>query len=137
MNTNNPCPEDIYPIEGAAQDELALFTDLYELTMLQAYFNEEMLDDAVFSLFVRRLPDRRNFLLACGLDTVLSYLENLHFNDENIGYLRSLGKFSERFLSWLSDLRFAREKSGPSPKAHLCLPTSRFWKSSHPCRRRN
>jgi nicotinate phosphoribosyltransferase len=109
MNTNNPNPEEFYPIEGAAQGELALFTDLYELTMLQAYFNEEMMDDAVFSLFVRRLPDRRNFLLACGLDTVLSYLENLHFNDENIGYLRSLGKFSERFLSWLSDLRFTGE----------------------------
>ncbi len=50
---------------------LALFTDLYELTMLQAYFEEEMTEEAVFSLFVRRLPEQRNYLLACGLDTVL------------------------------------------------------------------
>ncbi len=84
----------------------ALFTDLYELTMLQAYFDEGMTDDAVFSLFVRRLPTRRNFLLACGLDTVLSYLENLRFVDEDISYLESVGLFSDRFLSKLSDFRF-------------------------------
>src|SRR5690349_2291166 len=46
-----------------------LFTDLYELTMLQAYFEEGQDDEAVFSLFVRRLPERRNFLLACGLES--------------------------------------------------------------------
>lgn len=54
---------------------LALFTDFYELTMVQAYFEEGMKENSVFSLFVRRLPARRNFLLACGLDTVLEYLE--------------------------------------------------------------
>ena len=47
---------------------LALFTDLYQLTMLQAYFEERMTERAVFSLFVRRLPRNRNFLVACGLD---------------------------------------------------------------------
>lgn len=53
-----------------AQPGLALFTDLYELTTLQAFYEEGMADTAVFSLFVRRLPANRNFLLACGLDTV-------------------------------------------------------------------
>ena len=86
--------------------ELALFTDFYELTMLQAYFEEGMMEEAVFSLFVRRLPPRRNFLLACGLDTVLDYLESLSFGDDALAYLASLGKFSDRFLVWLSDLRF-------------------------------
>ncbi|MCX4186637.1 nicotinate phosphoribosyltransferase [Methylophaga sp. OBS4] len=109
MNINEPYPQVASPVEGAAQDELALFTDLYELTMLQAYFDEEMMEDAVFSLAVRNLPARRNFLLTCGLDTVLSYLENLQFNSENIAYLRSLGQFSERFLSWLLDFRFTGE----------------------------
>jgi nicotinate phosphoribosyltransferase len=109
MNRNRSHIGVAHHVEGAAQDELALFTDLYELTMLQAYFNEEMMEDAVFSLFVRRLPSRRNFLLACGLDTVLGYLENLHFNDENIAYLRSLGQFSERFLAWLRNFRFTGE----------------------------
>ena len=85
---------------------LALFTDLYELTMLQAYFEEGMTEDAVFSLFVRRLPAQRNFLLACGLDTVLEYLETLKFSDDDLGYLASLRKFSEEFLCWLHDFRF-------------------------------
>jgi nicotinate phosphoribosyltransferase len=84
----------------------ALFTDLYELTMLQAYLREQMDEDAVFSLFVRRLPPRRNFLLACGLDTVLSYLETLQFEDDDIAYLESLGRFSPRFLNWLRAFRF-------------------------------
>ena len=87
-------------------NNLALFTDLYELAMAQAYFEEGMTDDAVFSLFVRRLPPRRNFLLACGLDTVLDYLENLHFDEDDLAYLASLGKFSDRFLDCLRDFRF-------------------------------
>ena len=83
-----------------------LFTDLYELTMLEAYLGEQMDEDAVFSLFVRRLPAERNFLLACGLDTVLSYLETLRFKDDDIAYLASLGRFSRRFLDWLRAFRF-------------------------------
>ncbi|MDZ7785473.1 MAG: nicotinate phosphoribosyltransferase [Halioglobus sp.] len=86
---------------------LALFTDLYELTMAQAYFEEGMTDDAVFSLFVRRLPSRRNYLLACGLDTVLEYLENLRFEEDDLAYLASLDKFSDRFLAELRDFRFS------------------------------
>jgi nicotinate phosphoribosyltransferase len=89
MNVNDPCPKP-YPAEGAAGDELALLTDLYELTMLQAYFAEGMMEEAVFSLFVRRLPARRNFLLSCGLDTVLGYLEGLRFSEGDVAYLRSL-----------------------------------------------
>lgn len=85
---------------------LALFTDLYELTMLQAYFEEEMNEDAVFSLFVRRLPPQRNFLLACGLETVLDYLENLRFHDDDLTYLDTLKLFSDRFLNHLRDFRF-------------------------------
>ncbi|MDZ7751833.1 MAG: nicotinate phosphoribosyltransferase [Gammaproteobacteria bacterium] len=86
--------------------ELALFTDLYELTMLQAYFEEGLDAPAVFSLFVRRLPQRRNFLLACGLDTVLAQLETLRFEQADLEYLASLDQFSTRFLDWLADFRF-------------------------------
>ncbi|MBE0500875.1 MAG: nicotinate phosphoribosyltransferase [Desulfuromonadales bacterium] len=86
---------------------LALFTDLYELTMAQAYFDEGMTDDATFSLFVRRLPSQRNFLLACGLDSVLDYLENLHFAEDDLTYLVSLGKFSDHFLNHLQSFRFS------------------------------
>ena len=86
---------------------LALFTDLYELTMLQAYFEEGMHDTAVFSLFVRRLPENRNYLVACGLEDVLSYLETLRFNGEALAYLSTLGLFSERFLEHLQAFRFS------------------------------
>jgi len=83
-----------------------LLTDLYELTMLQAYFEEQMRDTAVFSLFVRRLPARRNYLLACGLDDALAFLEALRFDQAALGYLESLGRFSDRFLRHLEQLRF-------------------------------
>ena len=90
----------------AEADGLALFTDLYQLTMLQAYFEERMTERAVFSLFVRRLPRNRNFLVACGLDTVLDYLESLQFTRQDLTYLSTLKIFSDRFLAWLVDFRF-------------------------------
>ncbi|RUO23939.1 nicotinate phosphoribosyltransferase [Aliidiomarina minuta] len=86
--------------------ELGLFTDLYELTMLQAYYDQDMHENAVFTLFVRELPATRNYLLACGLDTLLEYLENFSFNADDIDYLRSLDKFSDSFLDWLHNFRF-------------------------------
>jgi nicotinate phosphoribosyltransferase len=104
-----PLNPNIRAADSPVQDESALFTDLYELTMLAAYAREEMTDDAVFSLFVRRLPPVRNYIVACGLDTVLTYLESLHFTVEEIAYLRSLGKFTERFLASLADFRFTGE----------------------------
>ena len=67
----------------------ALLTDLYELTMLQAYLKEGLDQQAVFDLFVRRLPANRNYLIACGLDDVLRYLETLHFTAEALEYLAS------------------------------------------------
>lgn len=87
-------------------NSLALFTDLYQLTMLQAYFEERMTERAVFSLFVRRLPPNRNFLIACGLDTVLDYLETLRFSQQDLAYLDTLKIFSDRFLEWLAEFRF-------------------------------
>jgi nicotinate phosphoribosyltransferase len=74
--------------------------------MLQAYFEEGMHDTAVFSLFVRGLPERRNYLLACGLEDVLSFLETLRFDQAALGYLDSLDRFSSRFLRHLEQLRF-------------------------------
>jgi nicotinate phosphoribosyltransferase len=96
------------PAPGTLQPRFSpvLLTDLYALTMLQAYFEERMRDVAVFSLFVRRLPDRRNYLLACGLDDALAFLENLRFDAAALAYLDSLGAFSDRFLRHLEQLRF-------------------------------
>jgi len=88
-------------------DETApLLTDLYELTMLRSYFEEGLEGRAVFSLFVRRLPEARNFLLACGLDDVLHYLERLSFTEAAIHELERLDRFPPGFLDRLSRLRF-------------------------------
>jgi nicotinate phosphoribosyltransferase len=84
----------------------ALLTDLYELTMLQAYWANSMHDDAVFSLFVRKLPKQRNFLLSCGLEDVLTYLEELHFTTQALDYLHGLDIFQKDFLHWLSTFSF-------------------------------
>jgi nicotinate phosphoribosyltransferase len=83
-----------------------ILTDLYQLTMLQAYWQHGMHDVAVFEFFVRKLPTRRNFLLAAGLEPVLDYIENFHFDADAIAWLRSTRRFADGFLEWLADLRF-------------------------------
>lgn len=84
----------------------ALLTDFYELTMLQSYFDLGMDDTAVFDLFVRQMPSRRNYLVACGLESALRYLETLRFTPESLDYLRSIGSFTDRFLEYLADFQF-------------------------------
>jgi nicotinate phosphoribosyltransferase len=84
----------------------ALFADFYEFTMLRAYFELNLTQTATFSLFVRKLPEARNFLLACGLSELLDDIEALRFGDEEIEWLRSRGEFSEPFLEWLRGFRF-------------------------------
>ena len=65
-----------------------LTTDLYELNMVQAYLDRGEDKEAVFEFFVRRLPPRRGFLLAAGLEDVLTYLETLRFSSSEIDWLR-------------------------------------------------
>ena len=84
----------------------ALLTDLYELTMLQSYFDESMNATAAFEFFVRKLPERRNFLLAAGLEQVLEYLGALAFTAEDLAWLRRTGRFGDAFLDSLADLSF-------------------------------
>src|SRR5690606_21186047 len=87
-------------------ENVALFVDLYELTMAQAYWRDGMVGRAVFSIYCRKLPDCRNFFLACGLDDALRFLENFHFSDTAIDYLRTLPGFTHEFLNWLRSFRF-------------------------------
>lgn len=84
-----------------------LLTDLYELTMLQAYFEQRMNGLAVFELFVRKLPPHRNFLIAAGLAQVLEYLADLQFSAEELEWLRRSGRFTEAFCDSLVGLRFS------------------------------
>lgn len=87
----------------------ALVTDFYELTMVAGYRAEGMEAEATFDLFVRDLPATRSFLVACGLDDALHYLETLRFDDAAIAFLRSVGRLDEGFLKWLAALRFGGE----------------------------
>jgi nicotinate phosphoribosyltransferase len=98
-----------HPAAWVTERNIALLTDHYQLTMLQAYWREELFQDAIFSLFVRRLPKSRNFLLACGLDDALSYLETLRFEPEALEYLRGRPEFENGFVDWLAGLRFTGE----------------------------
>jgi len=91
----------------AAPAAQGLVTDLYQLTMLQAYLEHGMHAPATFELFTRRRPPNRNFLIAAGLDAALDYLENLHFAAADIDYLESLGRFSSEFLDYLRGFRFS------------------------------
>ena len=86
--------------------DAALFTDLYELTMAAALFREGVTGGATFSLFVRRLPADRAFLVAAGLEDALEYLRGFRFSADGIAYLRSLERFAPAFLDFLSGLRF-------------------------------
>jgi nicotinate phosphoribosyltransferase len=83
-----------------------LLTDLYQLTMLQTYFEHGMNETAVFEFFVRRMPERRAFLLAAGLEQVLEYLETLSFSDADLAFLAKSGRFSDDFVRHLADLKF-------------------------------
>ncbi len=84
----------------------ALFTDLYEVTMAQAYLAERMTGTAVFEAMFRKLPPGRSFVMAAGLSDVLDFLEAFRFQPEDIDYLRGFGFFAEEFLRCLAALRF-------------------------------
>ncbi len=86
-----------------------LLTDLYELTMAGAYFHNRMEQEASFELFVRNLPENRSCLIAVGLEQALDFLEQLHFEPEEIEYLRQRDVFQDidpQFFDYLSALQF-------------------------------
>ena len=90
----------------------ALFTDLYQLTMAQAYVAGQMSEPATFSLFFRHLPDDRNFVLSCGIEDVIDFLCELRFDDDALRWLDSTGRFSDAFLDYLSTFRFTGDMIG-------------------------
>lgn len=86
---------------------LTLLTDLYELTMMQGYFkNEEQNETVIFDAFYRSNPMDGGYAISCGLEQVIDYIKNLHFSEEDISYLESLGIFDRDFLEYLRDFRF-------------------------------
>ena len=86
--------------------DLGLFTDLYELTMAQTYFERGMLAPATFDLFFRSYPPNRGYMVCAGLEDVLDFLEGVSFGDGSREYLRITGMFTEDFLDFLGELQF-------------------------------
>ena len=90
-----------------SERNLTLLTDLYELTMMQGYFHAKDANETViFDAFYRTNPDGNGFAIAAGLEQVVEYIENLHFDKEDIDYLRTTGLFGEDFLEYLSTFKF-------------------------------
>jgi len=83
-----------------------MLTDLYELTMAAAYFDSGVMGEGTFSLFTRQDP-HRGFFVASAIDNALDFLENFHFEDQDIVYLSQLNLFSDDFLTFLANLRFS------------------------------
>ncbi len=94
------------PMPWVNDENAASFVDLYELTMAASYHAHGMTGPATFELSVRRLPPGRGFLVACGLEDAVAYLDRFVFGADAIAYLHSLGTFDEAFLDALSRLRF-------------------------------
>ena len=85
---------------------LTLLTDFYEITMMQGYYKENRNDLVVFDAFYRRNPSDGGYAVCAGLAQVIEYIKHLHFDKEDIDYLRGTGMFDEDFLGYLANFRF-------------------------------
>lgn len=83
-----------------------LLTDFYEITMMQGYFKNHASNRVVFDLFYRQNPDDGAYAVCAGLAQVIDYVKSLHFDYEDIDYLRGLGVFDEDFLDYLASFHF-------------------------------
>ena len=87
---------------------LTLMTDLYELTMMQGYFrNMDRNETVIFDAFYRNNPMESGYAICAGLQQVIEYIENLHFGEDELSYLKSLGIFDEDFLDYLKTFHFS------------------------------
>ena len=86
---------------------ISMVMDMYELTMSNGYFNQGEQDTIVaFDVFYRKNPDNAGFAVFAGLEQVIEYIQSLHFSEEDVEYLRSLGLFTEEFLQYLLNFKF-------------------------------
>lgn len=116
---------------------LTLLTDLYELTMMQGYFREKDANETViFDAFYRTNPDGNAFSICAGLEQVIDYVKNLHFDDADIEYLRGLGilmKISSNIFT-ISNFRVTSTQSRKAPLSSRVSLSSRSsrqsWKHS-------
>jgi nicotinate phosphoribosyltransferase len=98
-----------------------LLTDLYQLTMLQAYHHQRMEQTAAFELFMRRLPPSRGFFLSAGLEQALDFLEDLQFSTTELEWLADTGRFTAEFIDYLARFRFTGAVQA-LPEGTVCFP---------------
>jgi len=104
--------------------DLALLTDLYELTMAACYYEYSMFESATFSLFIREYPPARRYFVSAGLADVLDYLENFKFSTDDLEYLKETNLFKQEFLTYLQTLNFTGDV--------YALPESRLFFANEP-----
>lgn len=109
----------------------ALLTDLYQLTMLQGYYEQGMEETAVFEFFVRKLPENRNYLVAAGLEQVLLYLQQLRFTPAEMAWLADSGRFKPAVLDRLSGLTFTGDVHA-MPEGTLFFPNEPILRITAP-----
>ncbi len=86
---------------------LTMLMDYYELTMANGYYKLGLKDQRVcFDVFFRKVPESGGYVIAAGLESIISYIKGMHFSAEDIDYLRSKGIFDEGFLEYLADFKF-------------------------------
>ena len=89
------------------EQNCTMLCDFYQLTMGNGYFKSKHKDTvAYFDVFFRRVPDNGGFAVCAGLEQVIGYIENLHFDDDDIEFLRKKGIFDEEFLEYLRNFKF-------------------------------
>lgn len=103
---------------------LTMLMDYYELTMSNGYFVKGFRDKVVvFDMFYRRNPENGGFVVAAGLEQLIDYIENMHFTEDDIEYLREKGEFSEEFLQYLSEFKFTGTIEAV-PEGTICYPNT-------------
>ena len=116
---------------------LTMLCDFYELTMANGYFRSGMQDKITyFDLFFRKVPDEGGFAIAAGLEQAIEYIQNLHFGEDDIAYLRSRRHFRRGFPGLSAKASASRETSGRCRRARRFSRRSRFSPCAHlPLRR--
>jgi len=97
-----------FSLDFVDEENMSMFTDLYELTMCASYFDNKRFEPATFDLFIRRLPQNRSYFLFAGLEQVLLFLEKIRFTKDHTDFLKKQG-FKNDFLDYLRDFKFTGE----------------------------
>ena len=103
---------------------LTMLMDYYELTMSNGYYEKGFKDKVVvFDMFYRKNPEDGGFAIAAGLEQLIEYINNMHFNQDDIEYLRKKGDFSEGFLEYLTNFKFTGTIEAV-PEGTICYPNT-------------